>query len=549
MRLFYVNLNYVTHHIFLYPLIIVIMFIKNQNIEIKKTSSSYKIIVKQSVSTPGIYKKYYVTPFNNYVIQVKKLTMLKSTNLNLIIWIADKSTKTISTIPITQTDTSKIIKLKNKNNNIIHIGILFRTPKINDYFFIEDLKLIELSYSLINPISTSILASNQPRYLYIIHYTDSDRMRFLYLINQLYFREWFVKYGVDIIDFYSITTSLLKRYDVVLLDYLALYTFNKNKELYRKKLNVLNAAKNVCMLMQDMHKYTFISERFDKSKFRYNTNGYIILNHFLKNHNISHLIFRCYCNEMIDMLKICTNVKSHLLIENCAHPFIFRDYGLPKKYDILIYGETKKDAYPFRYRLKWLLAKYSHIFNVYIVPNVERKFDSKNNYDRFYCDDKLSRLINQSWITIATNSRYSYLVKKYFEISSSKSVIAGDMNMQGKNIWKNNFIELNNNMSDGEIIIKLHNALKNKKQLEQMADNMYDKIRSKHSYESNANKIYKYMQGICNDNVYNTDSELSESDFELDDYDKIEFDKFDNLKVNISDNVIGRVMVGGPKSV
>jgi hypothetical protein len=92
----------------------------------------------------------------------------------------------------------------------------------------------------------------------------------------------------------------------------------------------------------------------------------------------------------------------------------------------------------------------------------------------------LAKLINRSWICISTPSKFDYLVKKYFEIAACNSVVAGNMPIQGKQIFGNNYIPLSNNMSDQKIISILQSALKNKQNLKNMSKHMYSVIHNKY---------------------------------------------------------------------
>src|SRR5205807_9705725 len=67
----------------------------------------------------------------------------------------------------------------------------------------------------------------------------------------------------------------------------------------------------------------------------------------------------------------------------------------------------------------------------------------------------LARIINQSKISIATPPVGDYLVAKYFEISAAGSVVAGKMAAQGRPIWKDHYVQLEEDMSNVEILERL----------------------------------------------------------------------------------------------
>ena len=81
---------------------------------------------------------------------------------------------------------------------------------------------------------------------------------------------------------------------------------------------------------------------------------------------------------------------------------------------------------------------------------------------------------------------------KYFETSFSNSVIVGDMTQDGKEIWGNNFIELENTMSDIQIEEIVVESLKNKESL-QMYSNECLKIMEKYYLSNYTNNLYNLL--------------------------------------------------------
>ena len=155
---------------------------------------------------------------------------------------------------------------------------------------------------------------------------------------------------------------------------------------------------------------------------------------------------------------------------------IIKDYQLPKQYDILLYG-TINEAYPFRQKL-YKLLKNNTKFNVKIISKEQN----------IYGQD-ISKAINQAWLTVSTKSKYDYLVCKYFEIAGSKSVVLGNMDDVGVQIWNDNFIDINENMSSDEILSIIQEALNDKQRLLDMSDKMYQTITNEYSTTEYAIKL------------------------------------------------------------
>ena len=136
---------------------------------------------------------------------------------------------------------------------------------------------------------------------------------------------------------------------------------------------------------------------------------------------------------------------------------------LEKKYDIFFFGNSKPRFYPFRHRLKELLQKNEDLKSLKILvwEGIRNyfKFDSRKS------NDQLSKVMNQSWLTICTKSKCNMLLGKYFETSMSGSVICGDISEDGEHTWKDNMIYIDDSMSDAEIIKEIKDALLDKEKL------------------------------------------------------------------------------------
>jgi glucosamine-phosphate N-acetyltransferase len=182
----------------------------------------------------------------------------------------------------------------------------------------------------------------------------------------------------------------------------------------------------------------------------------------------------------------------------------FKDYGLEKKYDILIYGtrnynygddinidfvkkcienhdsyllktNTPNNFYIMRANIENILLKYSHRYRLKILPE-------KCIYDAVVANEDLSMLINQSYLTVSCSTIADIFMHKYIEISASKSVILGNIPSDYDDLLKGNIVEINENMSEQEIITIIDNALSDKDKLNEMSNNLYKKIHEEHNY-------------------------------------------------------------------
>ena len=186
---------------------------------------------------------------------------------------------------------------------------------------------------------------------------------------------------------------------------------------------------------------------------------------------------------------------------------IYRDYKLEKKYDIFIYGNRnflynykneelepiqnyiknyeyknniiindKINFYPLRSKLETILTKNSHKYSLVFLP--ESTIDNSQ-----IVNEDLSKLINQSHLTVACSSIADVLLHKHLEIPASKSVILGSYPTDYKDLFEGNIVEVNEFMSEEEIITIIDNALSNKDKLNEMSNRLYAKIHNEHNLQ------------------------------------------------------------------
>ena len=230
-----------------------------------------------------------------------------------------------------------------------------------------------------------------------------------------------------------------------------------------------------------------------------------------------------YKNDMIKKsyeikfpMKKILNLSSRYVNTN-----IYKDYQLPKIYDIFLYGTRK---FKFNYKneglipiQKWI-SKYENINKTTINDKIHFyplrfKLENilKNNLNRYnikileadcyegkIANEELSKLINQSYLTIACSSIADVLFHKHFEISASKSVILGSYPSDYKDLFDGNIVEVNEFMSDDEILSIIDNALQNKNRLIEMADRMYNKVISEHNLDKSIDDFNNIIDQVLN---------------------------------------------------
>lgn len=172
-----------------------------------------------------------------------------------------------------------------------------------------------------------------------------------------------------------------------------------------------------------------------------------------------------------------------ILEKLCAKLNIRSDqiFNQPKEYDILFYGCIKPrinpdlkskeilstepyinfdEYYQFRKRLYNLLKSHDALqkYNIKIIEWV-----SKCNPSGTY-DTDLFEMISKSKYTIVTNANVQYMVRKYYEVPMSGSIMMGNVPDYAPTTVKPNMVSLLMSMSDKEIISKITHAIDNYQQ-------------------------------------------------------------------------------------
>jgi hypothetical protein len=223
--------------------------------------------------------------------------------------------------------------------------------------------------------------------------------------------------------------------------------------------------------------------------------------------------------------KIITNLRSRYVNTDIYHPRPME----PILYDIFFYGTddvptkvplndidfqyfneewmkrngadampVEYNFYPFRKRLRNLFITNSHRYRTLI-------FEPHGSYPDFpkggqyITGDELSKTIAQSYLTICTRSRSDTLMKKYLEISASGSTILGNIPSDYKNLFSGNIVEVDESMTDEEILSVVDKALTNKTELTKRARAFAHHICTTHNYSH----AYKDFLDICT-HIYST---------------------------------------------
>jgi hypothetical protein len=290
-----------------------------------------------------------------------------------------------------------------------------------------------------------------------------------YKINSIKRSELFDYVNIDNLN------SLNKNYNMKIFGWNATYIskyYTNKYTFYSKKIKNLEISDQIkTMLISHLghtNKYLVVQDLHDHD-YENGINGLI---QYLKKYNFKGII-----TPYREATKICQIMKEvpNLKIIHMPHHIDennFKDYKLKKTIDIFLFGNISPTVYPFRNRLSKLLENNKDKFNVEIWKPIRNYFRFNPNTS----NDKLSKIMNRSWITICTSSKYNMLLGKYFETSMSGSVVCGNMPCDGLKIWNDNFISLCENDSDEVILQKLMEILKDKDKLKNYTNTMTKKM-------------------------------------------------------------------------
>jgi hypothetical protein len=222
----------------------------------------------------------------------------------------------------------------------------------------------------------------------------------------------------------------------------------------------------------------------------------------ISNININGLILWYKNKQLTNSFKL---INPNLFITNFNSRYvntnIYKDYKLEKKYDILLYGgrtgivgeellpntninifnyinKNKQNLfYPLRNKLEQILIKLKNKYNICIIPEISNIYTINTPFT----NENLSKLINQSYLTISCSSISDVLFHKHLEICASKSVILGNYPTDYTDLFKNNIIEISEFMNDESIIEIIDKALLDKQALLEKANYLYKIVHEEHN--------------------------------------------------------------------
>lgn len=178
---------------------------------------------------------------------------------------------------------------------------------------------------------------------------------------------------------------------------------------------------------------------------------------------------------------------------------IYKNYGLEKKYDIIIYGCMYEPLYPFRVRLKNLLLKNQEKYRIKYIKHPDYEIKNSREIIR---RESLSCLINESWMSLSVPMNHEKnqddFLQKFGETSLSYSLVLGYIPEEAKDYYSENYCRVTPDMSDSEIISTIDLELSNKEKMKEKIEIVYQNFINNLDFKKYPNKLYDICRSIYN---------------------------------------------------
>jgi hypothetical protein len=175
---------------------------------------------------------------------------------------------------------------------------------------------------------------------------------------------------------------------------------------------------------------------------------------------------------------------------------VYQNWGLEKTFDVIIYGCMYEPLYPFRVRMRNLLMNNTHKYNIKYIEH-----SGYNNTTDCIRREELSKLINQSWMTLSVPMnhvrQYDDFLKKFGEGSLSYSLILGYVPEEAEMYYEGeNYCRCTPEMTDAEILDTIDQELSDKKRMLEKIDKAYRVFREHFNVNDYSDKLYAICERV-----------------------------------------------------
>lgn len=178
---------------------------------------------------------------------------------------------------------------------------------------------------------------------------------------------------------------------------------------------------------------------------------------------------------------------------------IYREWGLPKSYDVLIYGNLDTAHYPLRSRVARLLMASPGIGTIKVLgfPGYENSWRHRLWRSltgvRMVRNEDLSRELNRSRTALVAPNEFDYFVKKYGEAALSGAALLGQVPREARAFLGDDIVELHEGQSDSEILDTVARALAGPELLAAKAARLARRFRERYCLERYPQNLLQIM--------------------------------------------------------
>jgi hypothetical protein len=280
-----------------------------------------------------------------------------------------------------------------------------------------------------------------------------------------------------------------------------IFSNSKNKYVIPSKLDVNKVSKRYDCVFVDCEIGMFVNEDWQNLKIPkfatlHDLHTSDISSKYLIDNNFD-LMFTRYIDSLYDLLPHLKNYKDRIVWQpGCVDLNLFKDYRLPKKYNVTLTGVVS-NSYPIRKQIKEFLEDKKYF------KFIPRPRDGNKNSWPVGID--YAQLLNQSKISITDTSKYKYPIMKIYEITRSNSLLMVDnideLNKLGF-CENKHFVSIDNNMINNRRKIEYY--LQNENVRNRICKTAYRHTTQKHNSDYRAKE---FINVICD--FYNVSRKFS----------------------------------------
>jgi hypothetical protein len=173
-------------------------------------------------------------------------------------------------------------------------------------------------------------------------------------------------------------------------------------------------------------------------------------------------------------------------IHHCADRRVFKDYGLPKAYDLLLVGVVSDSIYPLRGKLKRVMSRFSRSR---VLTHPGYKIGDVNKQVIQYAKE-----INRAKIVLTCSSKYKYALAKYSEVPLCKTLLMADIPDERQDFFRSFVAEVNENLSEDEIANRIRFCLEKEHVRYAKIQKGYELTLKTSTQEHYSNNFYKILK-------------------------------------------------------